>query len=292
VTSPSSATPDRASVTLSFFGRAVLVDVGASLADVLAMLWKPFVLAPAAAPTDPSAISNAVPVCAPRHDSSEEDLAWLNTALNSTAMELAPHLAVHAGVVRRGAVVVAFPARSGIGKSTLTGACLREGFDYVSDEALCLSYDDKLVHPYPRPIGLSPWSARELGVTGVQAGDDVLVLPQEFGARSTPTAESLRLTNVVLPRRLDNGAPASLVPATASEAIETLLRMSFNHYRRPVDAMRLIASVVAEASVMVMTYSNAGEAAALMAQAFSVENRPVTTAPGGASPLVDKLSHL
>jgi hypothetical protein len=287
VTSPSAD----AVVVLSFFGQAVIVDASApSLADLIRTLWQPFVS------TTETDVATAVQVAIPPHHSSVADLGWLNSALNSTAMELTPHLAIHAGVLRHRDVVVAFPARSGIGKSTLTGACLREGFDYVSDEALCLSYDNHLAQPYPRPLGLSLWSARELGVVGVPAGDDVLVLPHEFGARSTAVDEPLRLTHVVLPRRIDSRLPASLAslsPAPASEAIEAMLRMSFNHYRRPEDAVRLVASVVAAAHVSVLTYSEAREAAALMAQTFGTRNPPDPQAGSATtgSPLVDELPH-
>ncbi|HEY0869455.1 MAG TPA: hypothetical protein VGD55_03570, partial [Acidothermaceae bacterium] len=272
-------------VTLRFFGQVVIVDTREpSLADVVRALWRPFV-SPADGSADAAAASPPVHLAVPHGGTRAEDLGWLNSTLNSTAMELTPHLAVHAGVVRRGDIVVAFPAHSGVGKSTLTGACLRAGFEYVSDESLCLSYENNWVHPYPRPIGLSAWSAQALDVDGVRAGDDVLVLPQDFGSTSTAIDESLRLTHVVLPRRIDKSAePSSLAAAPAHEAIEALLRMSFNHYRRPVDAMRLVASVVADADLSVLTYSDARDAAALMAQAF-----PEVSA--GGSPLVDELPH-
>lgn len=275
-------------VALNFFGHTVVVDAGApSLADLVRTLWQPFV---STAETD---VATAVQISIPPHHNSVADLGWLNSALNSTAMELTPDLAIHAGVIRHGEVVVAFPARSGVGKSTLTAACLREGFDYVSDEALCLRYDNHLAQPYPRPLGLSTWSAHELGVTGAPAGDDVLVLPHEFGARSTAVDEPLRLTHVVLPRRIDGRTPPSLARAPASEAIEALLRMSFNHYRRPEDAVRLVASVVAAAHVSVLTYGEAGEAAALLAQTFGAPAPPVSGAgkPTTDSPFVDELPH-
>ena len=193
----------------------MIVDTGEpSLADVVRALWRPFI-SPVDVASDASA---AVRLAVPRDRPRVEGLGWLSSALNSTAMELTPHLAVHAGVVRRGDIVVAFPARSGVGKSTLTGACLREGFEYVSDEALCLSYDDHLVHPYPRPIGLSAWSAPELGVNGVRAGDDVLVLPDEFGSKSTAIDEPLRLTHVMLPRRIDGAQVADGMQATLTSA--------------------------------------------------------------------------
>lgn len=294
-----SAASSRTVVALAFFGQAVLVDAREPrLADAVRTLWQPFV-SPGLPATD------AVRLTVPSHDSADSadsavhDLGWLNSALNRTAMELTAHLAVHAGVVRRGDVVIAFPARSGVGKSTLTGACLRAGFDYVSDEALCLGYDNHLVQPYPRPLGLSSWSAHKLAVTGASAGHDVLVLPRDFGAASTSIDELLCLTHIVLPRRIDgaNGVEgtvrtaATLAPAPAHEAIEALLLMSFNHYRRPADAVRLVASVVAAARVSVLTYDDAVEAAALVAEAFVAKEAPAANSPTNNSPLVEKLPH-
>ena len=168
-------------------------------------------------------------------------LGWLNSTLNSTAMELSPCLCIHAGVVAYDEGIVAFPGRSGAGKSTLTSACLQRGFDYVSDEGLCLDYDLATVRPYPRPIGLSSWSVAAMGGGGVEAGDDLLVSAADLGSRATPEAAAdLRVAHVVLlDRRPD--VPAALHEAERREAIETLLTMSFNHYKRPADALALVA---------------------------------------------------
>jgi hypothetical protein len=248
-------------VDLTFFGRPVAVDAG-ELVDVVRRLWRPFLSV-----SDETAGVPIELVIPAELATAATRLGWLNSTLNSVAMELTPQLAVHAGVVRYGDVVLAFPAKSGVGKSTMTGACLRQGFEYVSDEALCLDYDDGLVHPYPRPIGLSAASAGLLAVTGCQADDDLLVEARDLGAASATVDERPRLTHLVLLNRIGRGA-ASLAPAPRHEAIEAVLRTSFNHFQRPADALRLVAATVAASHVHTLTYASAPDAAMLLAQTF------------------------
>ncbi|MDQ1486404.1 MAG: hypothetical protein QOJ62_2097 [Actinomycetota bacterium] len=260
-------------VGLSFFDAGVDVEThDDELAGVVRRLWSQFVRAV------PS-VESPVVIDVPEAGAFAARLGWLNSTLNSTAMDLSPCLCVHAGVVARGGRVVAFPARSGTGKSTLTGACLRRGFEYLSDEALCLSYDDATVRPYPRPLGLSTWTADKLGVTGPVAGDDIVVRAEDLGAPTIqPATDALRLTHIVLLDRRDGGS-ASLRQVHRREAVESLLRMSFNHYRRPAESLELVAAVVTGSTVRELTYSDPYEAADLLASAVT------------DSPLVDEVPH-
>ena len=91
-------------------------------------------------------------------------VAALLTALNRAAVDRCEFFAAHAGVVAIGGTAVAFPAESGRGKSTLTAACLKAGFEYVSDEAICVDPETDDLIAYPKPIGLSPWSRAALDV--------------------------------------------------------------------------------------------------------------------------------
>lgn len=63
-------------------------------------------------------------------------------------------LNIHAGVLRRGEACVLLPAPPGNGKSTLTAALLRAGFDYFSDEVALLSGKDFHVASFPQAICL------------------------------------------------------------------------------------------------------------------------------------------
>lgn len=221
----------------------------------------------------PFLTSHSVPAGA-RHEAvrvvDAGDLSLAVAEINALAVAEVGNLAVHAGAVAADGSVVAFPAVSGAGKTTLTAACLLAGLHYVSDEALCLDWQDAAVRPYPRPLALSPWSAAALGlepgggspdsgdgggphggspdggggpVRGL--GDEVLVTAAGLGA--PVAARPLRLSHVVL---LDPpGGEPGLRPATRSDGAAELLRRSFTHWHHPDRAFELVHQVLAEVSV-------------------------------------------
>jgi len=195
--------------------------------------------------------------------SDSERLARFAVAVNATALDRAPDFAVHSAVVASGDTAIAMPGTSGVGKSTLTAACLRAGFSYVSDEALCLHEPDGRVVPYPRPVALSPWSARavEAPTPGINAGEELLFTAPDLGSR-VATGE-LRLRHVVFLDRRPTGIP-TLRETPRPLAVTRLLELSFNHYRRPASAVQLAATVIAEAAVWTLAYSDPLAAARLL----------------------------
>lgn len=188
----------------------------------------------------------------------------LLSAVNGAVLARTSYLAVHAGVVAVEGRNVAFPGRSGVGKSTLTAACLRRGCDYLSDEALCLDPETALVHPFPRPLALDArsWSlladAPEEAHQRVQA--ERIIAAEEFGARSV--SEPSPLHEIVLPVRGSDRLELGAVPR--GDAIAALLRHAFNHYRMPVPALDVVHRVVAGARVWRLSYSDPLAAAALL----------------------------
>lgn len=234
-------------------------DHADTFADVQ-RLWQPFLA------TDGAAVDAAVV----RLDqpSAPERLEHFATAVNAAALDAAPHFAAHAGVVAHAGVAVAMPAVSGTGKSTMTAACLRRGFQYVSDEALCLSYQDGAVVPYPRPIGLSSWSAKAVGAAGggTAAVGESLFTAEDLG--SARHAGLARLRHVVVLERSAPGGPV-LVPESRPGGVTLLLQQSFNHYRRGADALRLAAEVIADAQLWTLRYSDPLEAADLLWTTFA-----------------------
>ncbi len=194
--------------------------------------------------------------------------------LNATALSRADCLAVHAGVVARDGRVAAFPGGSGAGKSTLVAACLLVGLDYVSDEALCLSWPDGAVLRYPRPLALSGWATRLLGVGGEggagvrgEAGDgdegrEHYLTATELSAEVA--AEPLTLTHVVLLDRQD-GVSAGLRPTGRREVAAALLERSFTHWKRPERAFELAHEMAGRAEPWQLTLGDPRAAAALVA---------------------------
>lgn len=191
-------------------------------------------------------------------------LEWLLTEVNRAAIDGFSGLAVHAGVVARDGKALAFPAPSGTGKTTLVAAALRAGFDYVSDEALCVDWVGRELVGYPRALALSDWSrgAVDLGTTpAVDLGPgEVAFPPGRLGARVA--AAPVRLAHVVrLERR---GGPAELVPMGGGDAMALLLTHSFNHYKRPAESFTLAAGLARDCGTWHLAYGDPLEAAALL----------------------------
>lgn len=185
-------------------------------------------------------------------------IATLVAELNRIALANFDGLAVHAGVVGRGGRVIAFPAESGRGKSTLTAASVLSGFDYVSDEALCLDLDTRAVTAYPKPLGLTSWSLARLGIDPAPAATEEggFVAVDEIGGRlaSGPLEIGALVLTDIRP------GPAQLSQLSRSEAASTLIRHSFNHYKHPKASFELATAVAARSRAWRLTYDDPHEA--------------------------------
>jgi hypothetical protein len=257
------------SVSVRLLGSSfVATSVSTTAIDHIRRLWSPFVVNDIA--DDGSSDDGAVVVALDHPTDAVRDcdrLATFAVAVNAAALDRAPDFAVHCAVVACGETAIAMPATSGVGKSTLTAACLRFGFRYVSDEALCLREPDGRVVAYPRPIALSAWSARAVDAPtpGVEAGEELLFTADDLGSRVA--TEELRVRHIVLLDRRPAGPPA-IHEAQRPAAVTRLLELSFNHYRRPANAVELAAAAVGEASVWTLEYSNPLAAARLLWSRF------------------------
>lgn len=194
-------------------------------------------------------------------------LSLLLTAVNRAAIDAFAGFAVHAGVVAAGESAIAFPAPSGTGKTTLAAAGLRAGFDYVSDEALCVGPAAGQLVPYPRALALSPWSRQAVGlghVDGIELDGETAVPVDVFDARVA--VAPLKLAHVVKLVRAPGSGPGAceLVPASRGEAMTWLIERSFNHYKRPAESFHVAAALARGAHAWRLAYSDPLEAAALL----------------------------
>ncbi len=176
----------------------------------------------------------------------------LLTELNGEAVDGFAGFAVHAGAVSRAGRIIAFPAASGTGKSTMVAACLQAGMSYVSDEALCFDPERMDVVPYPKPLRLS---AAALGALGHDAlkDKDVNIIAGDLGADLA--FPPLALTDVVhLVRR---PGPDVLTEVSPADAAVWLLRFSFNHYKRPDRNFWLVTEVTRRIRAWILEYEEA-----------------------------------
>lgn len=161
-------------------------------------------------------------------------LARLIAQLTAAAIEGFPGFAVHAGVVSRDGRAVVLAAASGVGKSTLTAACLLRGFDYVSDEALCVPPGEHVAVPFPKPLALGAPSARLVGLGRERLDTKDLLPPAYLGAR---IAEGPVVIDHVVSLTRSGEGHSEPEEMARSTAVATLLGMSFNAHRDKVQAL-------------------------------------------------------
>ena len=254
---------DATRIQLDVLGTLVALSGPTAIVDRVRHAWQPF---PEHAGTPAHSYEFAAGSTVRRDGSPIEAEAGVDqilrfaTDLNQLVLAGTSCFAVHSGVVARNGRALAFPAASGTGKSTMTAACLRLGWEYVSDEALLLDFDDGLVRPYPRPLALSPWSAEAVGLQVPPGQTELLATAADLGAEVCTDRPAL--TDVVLLTR-GKVASASLSPRHSAEAVQTLLSMSFNHYRWPADSVSMVGRVAQDVRVHVLLYDDplAGAAA-------------------------------
>jgi hypothetical protein len=203
----------------------------------------------------------------PRADANTfaEAVSLVCSAINVPLATRGPYLVAHAAVVARAGTTLAIPGASGAGKTTLTVALLQRGWRYVSDEALAVDWNTGVLQPYPRPLGVSDWSAAMLDVVGGVRGDrEWFLRPAELGAEVAVGAAGI--THIVIVDR-DRSAP-TLQSAHRMDALEILLRRSFNYYHDPACALQTFAGVVRRAKVQRLCYGDPQLAASLLTDSF------------------------
>jgi hypothetical protein len=169
----------------------------------------------------------------------------LYAAAAAAAIERSSRLLLHTGAVAHDGRAVLFPGASGTGKSTMVGACLRRGFDYLSDELVAVEQDTGHVTGWARPLMLTPWArgALGLGPDGPRTAPVSGPAPKEavphdrLGA--TAVAAAVPVAHVVELRR---GAQRTrLLRRPGGDVLASVLRAGFNHYRLGADAWRAAA---------------------------------------------------
>ena len=198
------------------------------------------------APAEPVATPFAGPVAgqvAGPVDADPGDVESVLAAAVRAAIDRSPHLLLHAGAVTADGQVTVFPGASGQGKSTLTAACLRRGFGYVTDELVAVDLDTQQVSGLARPLMLTAWSARAMGLAGgdappldtaeADAGNSAptvqgkrAVAPEQLGSAAVPGP--LPVANVVIAHH--GQRTSELTPMPARAVLQEILTASFNHY--------------------------------------------------------------
>jgi hypothetical protein len=160
-------------------------------------------------------------------------------------------VAIHAGAVSYRGRGIVLPAPMNTGKTTLVGALICAGFDYLSDEAALIGMGGRLL-PFLKPLTFEPGSydllpqLRALSETGSGLRRQHVVCDElRAGSAGTPCEIGWVVT---FSRRA--GAPTTLEPLTRGEALAALAKNSFNLHRLGARGIETLGSVVRGATAL------------------------------------------
>jgi hypothetical protein len=155
-------------------------------------------------------------------------------------------LLIHAGAVSTpGGEGILLPARSGGGKTTLTTALVRAGFQYLSDDAAPVDPVTGTLYPYPKAISLKEGPVPvfpDLYASRKRADwvDGHWIRPTDIrpGAVGGPCRIRFVVAHEYRP-----GAPTHVAPLTAAQGAMELLNNALNLFFYRSRALPLVADV-------------------------------------------------
>ncbi len=192
--------------------------------------------------------------------SPQDLLKDLSPILGRFAMSTTTVLVLHAGAVVTDAGLLILPGASGAGKSTLTGALLRSGAQYLSDDAVGIQPDTWRACAFPKPLSLSARSreALDLGTTQDDHVDPRQLAPHQ--SRPLREADGDRL-GIVLPTYAEGIEPRMTEPVAPLEALRLLAPHATNLAFAGQRAFETLISLAREAPTQQLFHGDAVEAA-------------------------------
>ncbi|MGH2746789.1 MAG: hypothetical protein ACRDKB_02545 [Actinomycetota bacterium] len=201
-------------------------------------------------------------------------LNYLFWHINSESLSrTADYFLIHAGAVAtpRGEGIL-LPAASGSGKTTLTGALVRAGFGYLSDEAGAIDPITKRLYPYPKALAFKEKKLRDRLGTLVNEHDGSLIDGtwhiHADEIRPGVAASPCEIRYVISPR-YEAGADTQITPMTTAELAFCLGDNAFSlaYYRgrgisllaeiaRGARGFRLVSGDLDDAVAAVATLTN------------------------------------
>jgi hypothetical protein len=181
---------------------------------------------------------------------------------------------LHAAAATRGGVTVVLPADQECGKSTTVAGLLREGYEYVTDEAVAIDPESSRVAPFPKTLTLDPgsWSLFPECRPGwtSEASPQWHVPAEWLGAdRTTRAVPPPRL--LVFPKYVAGSSTMSS-PLSPAEAVREMARSTFEFRRHAERNLRTLAGVASRATSVRLRIGSLEEAVltieALVSQAL------------------------
>lgn len=180
-------------------------------------------------------------------------------------------LLLHAGAVAKDGGALLLPAAQDVGKSSLTAALLRAGFDYLSDELGAIDPITFKAYPFEKHIALDPEALTFFP-------DLADRLKDREGLNSTLTQRYIRpedldaavanpqpIHHLVFPTENRNGSPR-LKELTSAQAVERMSAHSFNLHVYADRGVIALARVARQAQAFSLDGGGPTERAALLAE--------------------------
>lgn len=186
------------------------------------------------------------------------------------------YVLLHAGMVAWRGCGVVLPGRPEAGKTTLVAGLIRNGFGYVTDEAVAIDPVDLKVAPYPKPLSIDrgAWSVLPDFDPTAQGSDARYHARQWHVNPATiwPNAIAGRTpVSVVAFPRFVAGADTMLEPITRAQALVELARETFRFHEDGRRNLRILGEVVGQVTCYRLVSGDLDEACALVRGAVGGE---------------------
>ena len=173
---------------------------------------------------------------------------------------------LHAAAVARDGKALVLAGKTGAGKTTLATWLVCRGFDYLTDELLCIDTQAMCVRGFARPLHLKkPGRALFAGVIDMHGGAAVMQSP--LGTHVSPTRLGARVVHSAWPRAVvlpayRAGARLDLHPLSKTQAATRLMGCLANARERPQHGFEEVSGLVQAVPAFALTYSDLEEAGA------------------------------
>jgi hypothetical protein len=183
------------------------------------------------------------------------------------------YVMLHAAAATRAGVTVILPADHGRGKTTAVAGLLREGYGYVTDDAVAIDPGSLWITPFPKSLSIDEagWHLfPECRPPSSTASGRQWNAPASRLLATTERRLVAPPRVIVFPRYV-LGCPTECVALAHGEAVEELAQCTFSFPRQPDRDRRVLAEVAAGASVAASLRTGSVDEAVLAIEALVSE---------------------
>lgn len=201
-------------------------------------------------------------------------VAFLTWHINRTAIAATvdSHVVLHAAAARRAGVTVLLPGGEEHGKTTTVAGLLREGYDYVTDEAFAVTPGDLAVMPFPKALSvdMGSWPLfPECRPPQLSARARQWHVPAEHLNGRAGSPDTVSPPKVIVFPRYVAGAATCLRQVSRPEAVRALALCTFEFGRHPRRNLHTLAGLAGSAVTARMEIGSLDEAVLIIERLVS-----------------------